>query len=48
MVLRNFVVDGRITQIPSAAGKRRILLDWLAQEFRAGGEYWREGGSVLP
>lgn len=38
-VLRNFVVDGRITQIPSAAGKRRVLLDWLAQEFEPGRRY---------
>ncbi len=38
-VLRNFVVDGRITQIPTAAGKRRVLLDWLAQEFEPGRRY---------
>lgn len=38
-MLRNFVVDGRITQIPSAAGKRRVLLNWLAQEFEPGRQY---------
>ena len=38
-VLCNFVVDGRITQIPSAVGKRRVLLDWLAQEFEPGRRY---------
>ncbi|MGD9702392.1 MAG: DUF2087 domain-containing protein [Acidimicrobiia bacterium] len=83
-VMRAFVVDGRLTQIPSAHGKRQVILDWLAQEFepgvryseamvnliigkrhpdaaalrrylvddgyldRAGGEYWRSGGSVRP
>lgn len=38
-VLRNFVADGRITQIPSAAGKRRVLLHWLAQDFEPGRRY---------
>jgi hypothetical protein len=38
-VLRNFVVDGRITQIPSSTGKRRILLEWLAQDFEPGQRY---------
>jgi DNA-binding transcriptional ArsR family regulator len=83
-VLRAFVVDGRLTQIPAAHGKRQVILDWLAQDFepgvryseamvnliigkrhpdtaalrrylvdedyldRAGGEYWRSGGSALP
>ena len=83
-VMRAFVVDGRLTQIPSAHGKRQVILDWLAQEFepgvrysesmvnlilgkrhpdtaalrrylvddgyldRAGGEYWRSGGTTSP
>ncbi|MCU1386701.1 MAG: uncharacterized protein JWL72_39 [Ilumatobacteraceae bacterium] len=38
-VLRNFVTDGRITQIPTNATKRRVLLDWLAQEFEPGRRY---------
>ena len=38
-VLRSFVVDGRITQIPTAVGKRQVLLDWLAQEFEPGERY---------
>lgn len=82
-VLDAFVRDGRITSIPSAHGKRGILLDWVAQDFepgeryserqvneilerrhpdtaalrrylvdenlldRAGGEYWRIGGTVV-
>ena len=81
-VLDAFVVDGRITAIPAARGKRLVVLDWLAQDFepgvryserqvnpiiqrrhddtaalrrylvdeglldRAGGEYWRIGGTV--
>lgn len=38
-VLRAFVIDGRITQIPASAGKRRILLDWLSQYFDPGTRY---------
>lgn len=38
-VLRAFVIDGRITQIPVSAGKRRILLDWLSQYFEPGTRY---------
>ena len=38
-VLRTFVRDGRITQIPSAQGKRLVLLDWLAQDFEIGRRY---------
>ncbi len=81
-VLDAFVHDGRITSVPSARGKRIVVLDWLAQAFepgvryaerevneiiagrhpdpallrrylvdeglldRAGGEYWRSGGTV--
>ncbi|HSB88054.1 MAG TPA: DUF2087 domain-containing protein [Ilumatobacteraceae bacterium] len=81
-VLRAFVSSGRLKSIPVAAAKRRVVLDWLAQEFepgrryseqmvnlilgqrhsdtaalrrylvddgfldRAGGEYWRSGGTV--
>jgi hypothetical protein len=81
-VLRAFVVDGRLRQIPAKVSKRLVVLDWLAQDFeigthyseamvnlilgkrhpdvaalrrylvdagfldRAGGEYWRSGGST--
>jgi len=38
-VLKVFVTDGRITQIPTARGKRQVLLDWLAQEFEPGRRY---------
>ena len=38
-VLRAFVVDNRITQIPTVASKRRVLLDWLAQQFEPGRRY---------
>ena len=38
-VMRAFVVDGRLTQIPSAHGKRQVILDWLAQEFEPGVRY---------
>ena len=38
-VLRAFVADGRITQIPVSAAKRRVLLDWLAQQFEPGRHY---------
>jgi hypothetical protein len=38
-VLRAFVRDGRLTSIPSAWGKRRIVLEWLAQRFEPGRRY---------
>ena len=38
-VLRAFVVDGRLQSIPAAAGKRLVILDWLAQEFEPGRTY---------
>lgn len=38
-VLRNFVVDGRITHVPTAVGKRHVLLDWLVQDFEPGERY---------
>lgn len=38
-VMRTFVVDGRILQIPTAQGKRAVLLDWLAQDFEPGRRY---------
>jgi len=38
-VMRSFVRDGRITQIPMQHTKRRILLDWLVQDFEPGRRY---------
>ena len=38
-VMRTFVVDGRIVQIPTARGKRVVLLDWLSQDFEPGRRY---------
>jgi hypothetical protein len=38
-VLRAFVRDGRLISIPTAWGKRRIVLDWLAQRFEPGRRY---------
>lgn len=38
-VLRAFVREGRLISIPSAWGKRRIVLDWLAQRFEPGRRY---------
>jgi hypothetical protein len=38
-VLRAFVRDGRLTSIPSAWAKRKVVLDWLAQRFEPGRRY---------
>ena len=38
-VMDAFVVDGRLRSIPTVAAKRRIVLDWLAQEFEPGRRY---------
>ena len=38
-VLDAFVADGRITTMPSARGKRRVVLDWVAQDFEPGRRY---------
>jgi hypothetical protein len=38
-VLRTFVRDGRITQIPTQRSKRLVVLDHLAQEFEPGERY---------
>jgi len=38
-VLRAFVHDGRLISIPTAWGKRRVVLDWLAQRFEPGRRY---------
>ena len=38
-VLRNFLVDGRLTSIPAQKSKRRVVLDFLAQQFEPGKAY---------
>ena len=38
-VLRNFLEDGRLTSIPAPAGKRRVVLDFLAAQFQPGKVY---------
>ena len=38
-VLRTFVVDGLLTQIPVKHAKKLVVLDWLAQEFEPGRHY---------
>ena len=38
-VLRNFVSDGRLRQIPANRAKRRVVLDWLATRFEPGKTY---------
>jgi hypothetical protein len=38
-VLRAFVRDGRLVQIPSQHAKRRVILEILAQEFEPGRRY---------
>ena len=38
-VLRNFVSDGRLRQIPASHGKRLVVLDWLAARFEPGKTY---------
>jgi hypothetical protein len=39
-VLRNFLTeDGRLASIPAARAKRRVVLDFLAQQFEPGRSY---------
>jgi hypothetical protein len=38
-VLRAFVVDGRLSRIPAARGKRRIVLEHIAASFEPGVKY---------
>ena len=38
-VMKAFVKEGRIIQIPTSAQKRRVILDWLAEEFEPGRRY---------
>lgn len=38
-VLRNFLVDGRLTSIPAQRAKRRVVLDFLSGQFEPGKAY---------
>jgi hypothetical protein len=38
-VARRFFAAGRLTVIPARRSKRRLVLDWLAQEFEPGQVY---------
>lgn len=38
-ILRSFVVDGRLIQIPAVRSKRLVVLDRLASEFEPGQSY---------
>jgi hypothetical protein len=38
-IVRRFVRAGRLTVIPARRSKRRLVLDWLAQEFEPGRVY---------
>ena len=42
--MRPFVRDGRITQIPMQHAKRRVLLEWLVQDFEPGPPVLRADG----
>ena len=38
-VLRNYLVDGKLSHIPAARSKRRVVLDFLAGQFEPGRTY---------
>jgi hypothetical protein len=38
-VVRRFLSNGKLAAIPARQGKRRKVLDWLAQEFEPGRVY---------
>jgi hypothetical protein len=47
-VLRAFIVEGRLVSIPAAQGKRRVILEHVAQAFEPGVRYReREVNAVL-
>ena len=37
--MRSFVRDGRIIRIPMQHAKRRVILEWLVQDFEPGRRY---------
>lgn len=47
-ILRTFVVDGRLTHLPAAHGKRQVVLEHIASSFEPGVRYpEREVNAVL-
>ncbi|MER7275054.1 DUF2087 domain-containing protein [Dactylosporangium sp. NPDC000244] len=48
LVLRTFISDGRLTQIPAAHGKRMVVLEHIASSFEPGVRYpEREVDAIL-
>jgi hypothetical protein len=41
-VLRNYLVDGKLTQVPAQRSKRLVVLDFLAGQFEPGRTYPEE------
>ncbi len=46
-VLRNYLVDGKLSHIPSQRTKRRVVLDFLAGQFEPGRTYPEEQVNYL-
>ena len=46
-VLRSFFRDGRLTEIPMKAAKRRIVLERIALEFEPGVHYEEQEVNVI-
>lgn len=46
-VMAAFVSDGRLNAIPTALGKRMVILDWLAQDFAPGRRYSEQVVNVV-
>ncbi len=46
-VLRNYLVDGKLSHIPSQRSKRRVVLDFLAGQFEPGRTYPEEQVNYL-
>jgi hypothetical protein len=46
-VLRVFVRDGRLTQIPTGHHKRMVVLDWLVQFFEPGRRYTESAVNLI-
>jgi hypothetical protein len=48
LILRTFITDGRLTQIPAAHGKRMVVLEHIASSFEPGVRYpEREVNAIL-
>jgi hypothetical protein len=46
-VMRAFVRDGKIVQIPTTLSKKIVLLDWLAQDFELGRRYTEQQVNLI-